>query len=178
MDLCDKHDLQQGGYTAPGFLVRLDPREEIWEETLSAGVRSSKPALELAADGTAAGVPVEAAVAFSLDKSMKYGAVLLCNTPVTRQGFAHEMPFRTWAKKNAKNILVRCPDARKSGFYVAITTWTSADVWTNTWTDTQREVSLGFKTRVLMAGEIAPSLTYMNGASGSGWIHPNDKAEV
>jgi hypothetical protein len=53
-----------------------------------------------------------------------------------------------------------------------LTTWTTSDVWTNVWKDSQKSVSIGMTARAFGAGELSPKIEWSNAQSGGGWIHP------
>lgn len=172
VDITDKDALAQGGYTPVRPLVKARSSEFIWKDITSEGVHSSKCSVASAVDGSAAGVPVAGSMTFNLESSIKSGAVLLCNTSVHRKGFAHREPLRDWGKANAKAILRNCGETWNRGFWVVKTTWTTADVWTNAWKDSQKQVTIGFKARAAAVGELAPHIEWSNTESGGGWIHP------
>lgn len=170
--ITDKEALSKGGYKPVGPLVKARSSEFVWQDITSEGVINNKGSFDIGADGSAAAVPVAGSMTFSLESSVQSGAVLLCNTSVHRKGFAHEGPLRDWGKANANAILRNCKDARDRGFWVVKTTWTTADVWTNAWKDSQKQVSIGFRARAVAAGELAPHIEWSNAESGGGWIHP------
>jgi hypothetical protein len=173
VDVTDKAALSQAGFSSlTEQLIKARSDEFVWEDVTSEGVRSNKPSITVGADGTAAGIPAAASVTFSLENSIKSGAVLLCNSTVHRKGFAHEGPLREWGKANAGSILKNCPDAKRNGFWVVLTTWTTSDVWTNVWKDSQKSVSIGITARAVGVGELSPKIEWSNAQSGGGWIHP------
>jgi hypothetical protein len=174
VNLNDKKALEREGYTQIGHLVKAKPASEVWEEIKSEGVKSSK--IDAAVGGNSG--PVEATITFSLESSTKNGAVLLCNTPVFREGNRDEDILRKWGKANAKAILEKRPDVKRYGFYVTKAIWATEDVWINAWTDSQQTVSIGFKARVANAGELAPNFQYSKGQSAGGWVHPVPTVEV
>jgi hypothetical protein len=167
-DLLDRKALEGHGYTKIGHLVKAAAAEAIWKETTSEGVTSTTIKLDAGADATMAAATAN----FGLEKSIQSGAVVLCNTPVFRQGYAHEEPFRRWGKENAKTILKNCPDVKRYGFFIARTTWVSEDVWINAWTASQKTVSIGLEIRAQQAGQLSSSVQYHSGQSAGGWVHP------
>ncbi|RKK69811.1 hypothetical protein BFJ69_g12388 [Fusarium oxysporum] len=171
VDLTDKRALEHGGYTKIGHLVKASPAEAVWEETTSEGVTTVKVKTDLGGGSDS----FKGVVKFGLESSLESGAVLLCNTAVFRQGYAHEDCFRKWAKENLATILKNCPDVKRYGFYVVRTTWTSEDVWINTWTASQKEVTIGFAVQAVNVAEISPSVEYRHGTSAGGWVHPIPK---
>ncbi|RKU40041.1 hypothetical protein DL546_000631 [Coniochaeta pulveracea] len=86
VDLTDRKALERHGYTKPGHLAKAAGAKAVWKETTSEGVTSTTTRLDAGADATV----VAAAVHFGLEKSIESGAVLLCNTPVSRQSYARE----------------------------------------------------------------------------------------
>jgi hypothetical protein len=174
VDLTDRKALERHGYTKPRPLIRAAAAEAVWKETTSESVTSTRVQLDAGADATLAA----AAVHFGLEKSIQSGAVLLCNTTVFRQGYAHEDPFRRWGKENAKTILKNCPDVKEYGFFLARTTWASEDVWITAWTATQKTVSIGLEVRAEQAGQLSSSVQYHNGHSAGGWVHPVREVKV
>jgi hypothetical protein len=112
VDVTDKLAISKGGFTPlTQQLIKARADEFVWKEVTSEGVRINKPSITVGVDGAAAGVPAAASVTFSLENSIKSGAVLLCNSTVHRKGFAHEEPLRDWGKANASAILKNCLDA-------------------------------------------------------------------
>jgi len=174
VNLNDKRALKKGGYTQIGHLVKARGATEVWEETKSEGVKSAK--IDASAGGNSG--PAEATITFSLESSTKNGAVLLCNTPVFREGLRDEEILRQWGKENAKAILANRPDVKQYGFYVTKAIWATEDVWINAWTNSERAVSIGFEVRATSAGELAPKVQYSKSQSAGGWVHPVPTVKV
>jgi hypothetical protein len=173
VDVTDEAALSKGGFKPlTQQLIKARSDKFVWEDVTSEGVRSNKPSITVGADGSGAGVPIEGSVTFSLEKSVKSGAILLCNSTVHRKGFAHEEPLRDWGKANASAILKNCGDAKRYGFWVVLTTWATSDVWTNVWKESQKSVSIGITARSAGVGELSPKIEWSNAQSGGGWIHP------
>jgi hypothetical protein len=174
VDLGDKKALEREGYTQIGHLVKGKSAEEVWEEITSEGVSSKKVEANVGGDAG----PVGARIHFSLDSSTKDGAVLLCNTSVFREGYRDEGILWKWGKANAKAILKNRPDVKQYGFYVVKATWVTEDVWVNAWTDSEKDISIGFDVHAAGHGELAPKIQYKKGHSAGGWVHPVPKVEV
>ncbi|KAH7418572.1 hypothetical protein BKA64DRAFT_654747 [Cadophora sp. MPI-SDFR-AT-0126] len=173
VDLTDEAALAAGSFKPlTQLLIKATPDEFAWEDVTSEGVHSNKPSISVGADGSTVGVPAEASVEFSLEKSVSAGAVLLCNSTVHRKGYRHESPFLEWGKANANAIIKNCKDAKRYGFWVVLTTWTCSSVWTNVWKNSQKSVSIGITARSAGIGELSPRIEWSNSQSGGGWVHP------
>lgn len=170
-DLTNTDDLDEKKLKYPASLTRAPGRKHEWGPKCSNSVRQKKLGASVAGSGAAGGIPVEAAVTYEFWSLTSFGALLVCPNKVNQQGYYHEDPFRAWARDNAEGILKVCKDAKEYGFWVVTTTFSTDDVWINAWSSKETRVTMGFKTAVVEAGEVAPSGEFYRGDSASGWTH-------
>lgn len=168
VDLADRDALEDGEYELPAHLVKADPNKSEWSPVTSNGVRSH----EIVVDGGGGSDQVGAKVKVEYSSESSVGAVLLCNTPVIREGFQHVSVLRRWAKANARKILENCPDAKEFGFHVVQTTWSSEDVYTNVLLGDKQGVSIVGTVRAGDMTEGNASISYKQESSAGGWVHP------
>lgn len=169
VDLTDRDALDDGEYDLPAHLVKAEDHKSEWSPVTSNGVRSHEIVMD-GGGGSDQGVGAKVKVEYSSERS--FGAVLLCNTPVIREGFQHASVLRGWAKANARKILENCPDAKEFGFHIVQTTWSSQDVYTNVLLGDKKGASIVGTVRGGHIAEGNASISYKQESSASGWVHP------
>ncbi|OCK91922.1 uncharacterized protein K441DRAFT_615469 [Cenococcum geophilum 1.58] len=161
------------------IVVAMRPSSMRWGPRYSQSVKYNRYDVDLGANGVPAGIPAEAKIVIKFDLGSQFGAVLICDSEVKMQGYHHLAPFRDWARKNAEKILNKFPDVYERGFFIAVSTYSTKDVYINSWSDKSQSVTLGFKLGVIPAGEIAPETEWYRGDSTSEWTRhmSNDKVK-
>jgi len=153
-------------------VIKMRSSSKRWGPKLAETVTYNKEQIKVGASGLPAGIPAEVSLLIHFELQSDFGAVLICASEVTLEGYHHLAPFRDWARKNAEKLLGAFPDILKTGFYIAVTTHSTTDVYINAWTNQSHSVTLGFKAGAIPTGEIAPETEWYRAESASGWNHP------
>ena len=156
-------------FRASASLDPMDPQTLIWGPKTSADVAHQNVDFSGSADLTAAGFPAEVKLVMEFSTTKDFGAILHCSESVRERGFYHRNPFLSWAKANAQAILNAYPDVRDHGVWVVMSTFETQKVDINTWSGSQKKVSMGFTAAIPAAGEIGPSGSFVKGNFASGW---------
>ncbi|OBT64540.1 hypothetical protein VE03_05296 [Pseudogymnoascus sp. 23342-1-I1] len=106
-----------------------------------------------------AGIPAEAKVLIKFELGSDFGAVPMCDSEVRMQGYHHLAPFHDWARGNAEKLLAKFPDIYDTGFFIAVSTYSTNEVYITSWSDKSQAVTLGFKLGAIPAvsGRITPA---------------------
>jgi hypothetical protein len=163
-------------YTPIDELFKARKQTFQWGPKVSEATKADKLELETNLSGLAATIPADFSVHIRFHSTSDFGAVLICDGGVSREGYAHKDPFQTWAKQNALKLAQRFPNVKEHGFYIVTTTHATNDVLINTWSDKSNNVVVGFKAGVTGIGEVGPSTECYRAASASDWIQT--KSEV
>ncbi|KAK0744354.1 hypothetical protein B0T21DRAFT_380666 [Apiosordaria backusii] len=132
----------------------------------------SRVALSAAA-ATQANIPATFSATYKYEPKGEFGAILICNDPVEKRAFALKDPFSAWANKNAKDLLRKFPDIKKSdGFYVITSTIAAKDVRITTWNTKGTSVVIGASTEIDNAAKIDPSTEFYVGETATEWHEP------
>jgi hypothetical protein len=126
----------KAGYTAIDRtnLIKIRPDKRCWGPKFTETVNHTHTGITAGATPLPSSIPLEATgmVEFSLNSD--FGAVLLCDGEVSRQGYDHAEPFRQWVRANAGKLLVTFPKKiRTHGFYVVLTTYTTQEALMKSW---------------------------------------------
>ncbi|EXU98569.1 hypothetical protein X797_008283 [Metarhizium robertsii] len=156
-------------------VIKLAPSTRLWGPKLTETVSSRS--LSMSADvPIPAGIPATANALVEFELHSDFGAVLLCKGDVTKRGYAHDDPFRKWARANMSQLLQKYPTIRTSGFYVVTNTFTSKDILVNGWRTKSNKVHLGFGGGVESIANISANTEIYGATAASGWIQPVCKA--
>jgi hypothetical protein len=95
----------------------------------------------------------------------------MCDEKVCYRCFDHKDDFQFWLKNNAGKLVSRHPSLKKSGIYIATSTYSSSSIHINVWQDPKREISLGLKAGVTGIGMVGPKGTWVRSSKTYGWKH-------
>jgi hypothetical protein len=125
------------------------------------------------ADTTSAeslGIPAEAACVYQLSSKSDFGAVLMTEPEVWREGYYHESPFISWARQNSERLAQIRPEIKTNGLFAVRWTYTTKKCALNAWTNKDKVVTVGFKAKANAIGEVAPHGSWYQSSSDGGWI--------
>ncbi|KAK0671983.1 hypothetical protein QBC41DRAFT_384058 [Cercophora samala] len=132
----------------------------------------SRVALSTSA-ATQANIPATFSCAYKYELKGEFGAILLCNDPVEKRSFALKDPFSAWANKNAKDLLRKFPDIKKSGgFYVITSTIAARDIRITTWNTKGTSVVIGASAQIDNVTKIDASTEFYVGEAATEWHEP------
>ncbi|KIX95202.1 uncharacterized protein Z520_09118 [Fonsecaea multimorphosa CBS 102226] len=120
---------------------------------------------------TNAGLPVEASVKVEYLSDSGFGAILLTSSPITREGYYFDSPFRTWIKANSKALLEgpRGTDIAKYGIVVVTQTFSTKKAGITAWGRSGHGAYVGFSSGTLGVGSLQANCGWFTGNSASGW---------
>lgn len=95
--------------------------------------------------------------------------MLMCDSEVEMEGYHHLAPFRDWARKNAEKLLAKFPDIYETRFFIAVSTYSTNEVYINSWPHESQGVTLGYKLGAIPVSGIAPETEGYRAESGSQW---------
>ncbi len=130
--------------------------------------------------GAATGLPVDASLRLEYGTSSESGAVLITASPVTRNGYHYQSPFKDWVKANARALLhgPLGADIKENGLFVVTQTHATEKVALTAWKNSQNKAYFGFGAGVTGLGEISPHVQWYMGNSESGWnVHEAEPGE-
>lgn len=151
------------------IVVPMRPKSMRWGPRYTQSVKYNRYQADVGANGLPAGIPAEAKLLIKFELGTDFGAVLMCDSEVKMEGYHHLAPFRDWARKNAEKLLAKFPDIYETGFFIAVSTYSTNEVYINSWSDKSQSVTLGFKLGAIPAGEIAPETEWYRAESASEW---------
>ncbi|WYZ36176.1 hypothetical protein EsH8_XI_000059 [Colletotrichum jinshuiense] len=178
LDLSDASAVKAAGYGPLGPLQRSAPDTRRYGPLTADKVTETSVELEAGLGAAAVGLPVEVGGVVRYSTAGGFGAVLLCGDEVISEGFDFRDPFLAWLQRHAKVLFAKYPDAKKHGLCVATWTYSSADVGITTWENSEGSVTVGFDVGAAGVAEVGPRLSWVRGASSSGWSTWKDQKRV
>ncbi|KAI9737656.1 MAG: hypothetical protein M1818_005660 [Claussenomyces sp. TS43310] len=176
VDLEDLEDLQAKGLTAlMEVLAHAPDKNDInWGPKCSENVSGRRVGAQIGASALAAGIPVEAAAVYEYKSSSNFGAILMTKEPILRKALYHDYPFRVWVRENTAALLRLRPEIKEHGLWMVKSTYSTPQYSLNVWTAKEKEVVIGFKTKIVQAGEIGPHADWYESSQDSGWISSSE----
>lgn len=113
--------------------------------------------------------------------SNSYGAVLISSSPVVREAFYYQSPFKKWVQENASVLLHGrlAEDIRKHGLFVVTQTFATKKCALTAWHNPETKIHFGFGAGVSGLADLSPEIEWYSGSSESGWnIHEADDPEM
>lgn len=174
VDITDDVAIQNGGYKGIDMthVIKPLPSRRYWGPKCTASVRHDNVMAKAGGSGLPVGVPVGASFALEFTLQSDFGAVLVCEGEVKKQGYEHADPFRAWARENATKIVKAFPCVRTLGFYIAITTYSAKDVFINTMMSQGQKVALGLTAKVDPGAKVTTAVGFYGLEATNGWLKP------
>jgi len=121
----------------------------------------------------AAGMPANVGAVAKYELQGEFGAVLVCHDLVQLRKYPLKDPFRRWARSNARQILQKFPDVKKShSFYVMTSTLSARDIRITSWSAKGESVVIAASTNVDQAAKLSASTEFYLGQAVSEWHEP------
>ena len=95
----------------------------------------------------------------------------MTESPVWRESLYFDRPFREWVAENSATLLNTRPELREHGLLVVRWIYSTARCSLNAWTAKEKQITIGFKAKVVGAGELGPDADWYESSADSGWIH-------
>ncbi|KAL8822490.1 MAG: hypothetical protein Q9191_006776 [Dirinaria sp. TL-2023a] len=169
----DPTSLQKHGLKPPTEGLERAPSERIrkWSPRTSSGVSEKLLGFRIGAGALAAGLPVDANLAVEYQSAVSYGAVLISSSPVTREAFYYQAPFKKWVKENAAALLHGhlAEDIKQHGLFVVTQTFATKKCALTAWRHSERKVHFGFGAGISGLAELSPEVDWYAGSSETGW---------
>lgn len=178
LDLADASAVKAAGYSPLGPLQRSAPDMRRYGPLTADKVTGTSVGLEAGLGAAAVGLPVEVGGVVRYSTTGGFGAVLLCGDEVMSEGFDFRDPFLAWLQRHAKVLFAKYPDAKKHGLCAVTWTYSSADVGITTWENSESSVTVGFDVGAAEVAEVSPEVSWVRGASSSGWSTWKDQKRV
>lgn len=177
VDLSNLDALKQHGIqTEAPFINRAPGDQRSWGPKTTKTVKGRKIDLSVEASLLPAGIPLaEIGALFKFDITGDFGAILLTQPPVQREGFLHASTIRTWSKRNAAKVAKLWPDVKDHGMFVVTSIYTTQRAKIHVWSGSRHEVTVGFKAGATEIGEIAPSTEWYTERADDGWVEVEAK---
>ncbi|KAF9892346.1 hypothetical protein FE257_002123 [Aspergillus nanangensis] len=170
INLGDPLSLVQNGLTPFNHFHRAPADKRSWGPKVCGRVTQRKVELEAGVSLMPAGIPADVGALYRYSSKDGFGAILMTQGPVVKDFVYGTTPFRVWCKDNSEVILRRWPDVRDRGLIIATSTYTTQRAMMNAWSDTEKEISVGFHAGVVEIGEIGPSSTWYTSNGDGGWV--------
>lgn len=178
----DSDSLTKHGLRFPKQSLTVAKTERItgWDPKVSNGVTERSGGIDLGAGGAATGLPVDASLRLEYSSSSDVGAVLITSSPISRNGYYYQSPFKDWVKANARALLhgPLAPDIKEHGLFVVTQTYTTEKAALTAWQGSQNKAYFGFGADAMGLGEISPHVQWYVGNSAAGWnMHESEAGE-
>jgi hypothetical protein len=178
LDLSDASAVKDAGYEPLGYLQRSQPDTRRYGPLTADKVTETSVELEAGVGGAAVGLPVGVSGVVKYNTSGGFGAVLLCEDAVVSEGFDFRDPFRAWLQRHAKTLFAKYPDAKKHGLCAVTWSYSSTDIAITTWENAYGSVTLGIEVDAANVAKVGPKVSWVRGASSSGWSTWKDEKRV
>jgi hypothetical protein len=107
---------------------------------------------------------------YQLSSKSDFGAVLMTEPNVWREGYYHDSPFQSWVRQNSETLAQLRPEIKTYGLFVVKWTYTTKRCSLNAWTNKDKVVTVGFQAKAVSIGEAAPHGNWYQSSSDGGWI--------
>jgi hypothetical protein len=107
---------------------------------------------------------------YQLSSKSDFGAVLMTEPNVWREGYYHDSPFESWVRQNSEILARLRPEIKVHGLFVVKWTYTTKKCSLNAWTNKDKVVTVGFQAKAVSIGEAAPHGNWYQASSDGGWI--------
>lgn len=110
---------------------------------------------------------------FEYKSSSNFGAVLITKSPVHRDAYYHESPFRRWVKDNAHVLMQhkRKYEIKTHGLCIITDVYSTEKCSVNAWTDSSRTVKVEFAVNALGQLDVGVGGGWSVQGSAGGWSH-------
>lgn len=179
----DLSTLQKHGLKPPREPLERSPPERIirWTPRTSSRVTQKLLGFSVGAGALATGLPVDASIALEYKTSGNCGAVIISSSPVVRQAYYYQSPFKKWVADNASILLHGrlAEDVKKFGLFVVTQTFATKKCALTAWRNPETKVHFGFGAGVSGLAELSPQVEWYAGSSESGWnFHEADEPDM
>jgi hypothetical protein len=174
LDLNDGKSLQKHGLCPPKGLNLAPVEDNIsWGPKTSQGVTEQKIDVSLGVGAAITGLPISLNTQLKYSTDRKFGAILVTAPPVRLDRFYYEYPFKAWFKENVNVLLSgsHAEEVKKYGLFVITQTYSTAQCSLTSWTDSSREVFLGFDVETASNLTLGPHMGWSLGNSAHSWNH-------
>ncbi|KAJ6118508.1 hypothetical protein N7471_013128 [Penicillium samsonianum] len=178
LDLSSAIDVEELGYSPIGQLYRSEPDECRWGPLASDNVKSTDIAFSGKIDPTNLALPANATGAIEYRSNTDFGALLICDSPVSSEGYDFRRPFLEWLRLNSNKLLHDYPDLKKYGAYIATWTYSATDIHMKLWSDSATRVNIGFSVEATSVVKADQRLKWLRSHSGKGWRDWSGKQRV
>ena len=120
-------------------------------------------------------------MAVEYQRSESCGAVLISSSPVLREAFYYQAPFKKWVKENATALLhgQLAEDIKKHGLFVVTQTFATKKCALTAWRSPETKVHFGFGFGISGLAELSPEVEWYAGSSETGWnFHEAEQSEM
>lgn len=168
--LGDASSLARNGLTPFVHFQRAPSDERAWGPKMSGRMNQRKVDLDVGASMLPAGIPADIGALYKYSTRDGFGAILMTEGPVVKEFIYGTTPFRQWCKANSETILRKWPDVRDRGLIIVTSAYTTRHAMINAWSETEKEIAIGFRAGVIEIGEVAPSTAWYTSNGDSGWV--------
>ncbi|KAI9046057.1 uncharacterized protein KD926_006004 [Aspergillus affinis] len=183
INLGDASSLARNGLTPFAYFQRAPSDERAWGPKMSGRMKQRKVDWNVGASLLPAGIPADIGALYKYSTKDGFGAILMTEGPVVKEFIYGTTPFRQWCKANSETILRQWPDVRDRGLIIVTSAYTTKHAMINAWSETEKEIAVGFRAGVIEIGEVAPSTAWYTSNGDSGWVtskanQPNERKVV
>ncbi|EAW15296.1 uncharacterized protein ACLA_059630 [Aspergillus clavatus NRRL 1] len=170
INLGDATSLARNGLTPFTHFQRAPSDSRSWGPKVSGRLKQKKLDLSAGASLLPAGIPADIGALYQYSNRDGFGAILMTQSPVVKDSLYGSTVFRLWCKANSETILRQWPDIKERGLIIVTSVYTTKFAMTNAWTESEKEVTIGFRAGAIEIGEIAPSSSWHTAEGDSGWV--------
>ncbi|KAE8150352.1 hypothetical protein BDV25DRAFT_154568 [Aspergillus avenaceus] len=183
VNLGDPSSLSRNGLTPFEHFHRAPSDQRSWGPKLCGRITQKKVDLEAGAGLLPAGIPADIGALYRYSNKDGFGAILMTESPVIKDFVYGTTTFRLWCKANSETLLRKWPDIKDRGLIIVTSVYSTKFAMMNAWSETEKEISVGFRAGVIEIGEAAPSTSWYTARGDSGWVssqacHPGERKVV
>lgn len=170
VDLKDKGTVEASGYSRAPFQYYNPPDKQLWTQLQSQDVEKLDVDVGATASLHALGLPASVGAAHKYRTTKDFGAIVLCNRAIFKEGYNHLEPFQRWLKDNSKKLLEEYPNRT---IIFATETYSTEDVQIGTWQGSSNEIVVGVNVGVPQAS-VDGATTYFRSHTSGHWRQFSD----
>lgn len=126
----------------------------------------------------ALGIPASASCVYQFSSSSNFGAILMTEPNIWREGFYHDSQFEAWVKQNNAALFAMRPEIKEHGLWVVKWIYSTTKCSLNAWTSKEKILTVGFKTNAIAIGEAAPQGSWYESNIDGGWSQYTAKVNL
>lgn len=170
INLGDPSSLSRSGLTPFSHFYRAPSDKRSWGPKMCGWMTQKKVDFKAEASLIPAGIPADIGALYKYSSKDGFGAILMTQSPVIKDFIYGTTPFRLWCKANSEAIIQKWPDVKERGLIIVTSVYTTRFAMINAWSETEKEISIGFRASAVEIGEAAPSSTWYTSEGDSGWV--------